>query len=71
MLTPLTVVGSRVHVSRDMGTQHHRRTERAYPVRVTQAELGKPVASPPGKARRKARRRRCGYGRTEKAKASL
>jgi hypothetical protein len=33
MLIPLTVVGSRGYVSRDMGTQHHRWKERTVPIR--------------------------------------
>ena len=33
MLTPLTVVGSRGQVSRDMGTQHPRWIERAFLIR--------------------------------------
>jgi hypothetical protein len=55
MLIPPTVVGSRGDVSCDMGSQHHRWIESLTHL-VTQAELGKPVALPPGKACRKARR---------------
>jgi hypothetical protein len=33
MLIPLIVVGARGDVSRDMGTQHHRRKARAVPIR--------------------------------------
>ena len=36
---------------------------------VTHVERGKPIALPQGKARRKASRWDCGYGRTEKANA--
>jgi hypothetical protein len=39
--------------------------------RGMQAERGKPVVSPQGKAYRKGRRRGCGYRRMEKAKAAL
>jgi hypothetical protein len=56
MLMPPTVVGSRGQMSCDMGSQHHRWTESAVPIHVTQAELGKPVALPRGKADRKGRR---------------
>lgn len=38
---------------------------------VTQADLGKPVALPRGKAGRKVCRSSCGYRRTDKANASL